>query len=80
MDKRRIAAMLPAVSARAGQLVSALKPSLPETGRTAARRTRLAAAQRALLPAREPSLRAIPNDSPPAACHARAVGLTRRSR
>jgi hypothetical protein len=33
MDKRRIAAMLAAVSARAGQLVSALKPSLPGAAR-----------------------------------------------
>jgi hypothetical protein len=33
MDKRRIAAMLPAVSASAGQLVSALKPSLPGAAR-----------------------------------------------
>jgi hypothetical protein len=82
MDKRRIRAMLPAVSvpvpvAACGEGVASRRGA----GRIAARRTRLAAAQRALLSAREPSLRAIRNDSPlpRLAVHA-GVGLTRRLR
>jgi hypothetical protein len=74
MDKRRIAAMLPAVSAR-------VPVAARGAGSIAARRTRLAAAQRALLSAREPSLRAIRNDSslPRPPVHA-GVAVTRRSR
>jgi hypothetical protein len=62
-DKRRIAAMLAAVSARVpvtarGEAVASRRGA----GRIAARRTRLAAAQRALLPARDPSLGPIPEE------------------
>jgi hypothetical protein len=73
MDKRRIAAMLPAVSARVP--VAARGEAVDSRGgKDCCSKDAVGRPVRALLPAREPSLRAIRNDStlPRLAVHAGA--------